>query len=277
MPKTPPPPDHPLADFLIESRPYYRPLGREVDTFLIAAEKKLPVLLKGPTGCGKTRFLESMAHRLGRPLITIAGHEDLTGSDLVGRWLFRDETTVWMDGPLTLAVRHGAICYLDEIVEARKDTTVLIHPLTDDRRILSVEKKGEVLRAHPDFLLVMSYNPGYQSILKELKASTRQRFVGLDFDYPPPDDEAEIAARESGLDLETAARLVALAGRLRTLGQSGLEEPVSTRLIIYTGRLISGGLDVFDAVRSGLISPVTDDEDLAGAMFEIAKEVLARP
>ncbi|MEW5723794.1 MAG: CbbQ/NirQ/NorQ/GpvN family protein [Thermodesulfobacteriota bacterium] len=265
---------HPLVDYLVQAEPYYRPVGREIGLFLAAAEKSLPVLLKGPTGCGKTRFLEAMAWRLGRPLITVAGHEDLTASDLVGRWLFKDEQTVWMDGPLTLAVRHGAVCYLDEIVEARQDTTVVIHPLTDHRRLLTVEKKGEVLEAHPDFLLVLSYNPGYQSLLKELKTSTRQRFVALDFDYPPEEDEVEITATEAGLDRERAVLLVRMARRMRGLKEYGLEEGVSTRLVIYAGRLAAGGLPLTDAVLAAMISPVTDDPDLRRAMSEVVRELL---
>jgi nitric oxide reductase NorQ protein len=266
---------HPLAEYMIAVEPYYRPSGREEEIFLAAAELGLPVLLKGPTGCGKTRFLEAMSARLGRPLITVAGHEDLTASDLVGRWIFRDQNTAWMDGPLTLAVRHGGIFYFDEVVEARKDTTVVIHPLTDDRRLLSVEKRGEVIRAHPSFLLVMSYNPGYQSILKELKTSTRQRFAALDFDYPGREAEVEITVRESGLDRDRSAALVDLGRRLRDLREYGLEEGVSTRLIIHAARLLHAGLEKMEAVEAAMISPAADDTDLRRAMREIAREILA--
>lgn len=269
-----PDPNHPLQEFFIREQPFYHPLGRETEAFLSAAACRLPALLKGPTGCGKTRFLQAMAHRLDRALITVACHEDLTASDLVGRWLFRDEETIWMDGPLTLAARHGGICYLDEIVEARKDAMVVIHPLTDDRRILSLEKKGEVLSAHPDFMLVMSYNPGYQSILKDLKQSTRQRFVALDFHYPEEKDEIEIATRESGLDPASAGVLVRLARRIRSLKDYGLEEGLGTRLIVYAGRLARQGLPLSLAVETAMIAPITDDRDLRRAMSDIAQEMI---
>src|SRR5262252_2780120 len=217
--------------------PYYLPIGDEVEIFSAAYKARLPVLLKGPTGCGKTRFVEHMAHQLSalesgpNELITVACHEDLTGSDLVGRFLIQADETVWVDGPLTQAVRRGAICYLDEIVEARKDTIVLIHPLTDHRRILPIDKLGEILEAHPDFLLVISYNPGYQSVLKDLKPSTRQRFVTIEFNYPPRDKEAQIIAHESGTDMDTALALAKLGEKVRHLKASGLEEGVSTRLL----------------------------------------------
>src|ERR1700741_2948680 len=204
-----------LASFRIDTEPYYQPVGDEIVTFQAAYAELLPVMLKGPTGGGKTRFIEHMAWRLGRPLITVAAHEDMTAADLAGRYLLEPEGTVWHDGPLTLAVRYGAICYLDEIVEARQDTTVVIHPLTDARRMLPLEKKNELITAHPDFQLVISYNPGYQSAVKDLKESTKQRFVAIDFDYPAPDMEAEIVCRESGADRKTARQLVDIALRSR--------------------------------------------------------------
>ncbi|HEY7711040.1 MAG TPA: AAA family ATPase, partial [Candidatus Entotheonella sp.] len=233
-------------EYRLDQEPYYLPIADEVEVFRAAYEARLPVLLKGPTGCGKTRFVEYMAYQLYRqssavsktnqavavPLITVACHEDLSATDLVGRYLLSGEETVWIDGPLTRAVRSGAICYLDEVVEARKDTTVLIHALTDHRRILPIEKRGIILDAHEHFLLVLSYNPGYQSVLKDLKPSTRQRFVSLEFDYPPPDQEASIIAHESGVDAETAADLAALGAKVRHLRQHGFEEGVSTRLLV---------------------------------------------
>src|SRR2546423_846487 len=225
--------------------PYYLPIGDEVEIFSAAYKARLPVLLKGPTGCGKTRFVEHMAHQLATQpdgpseLITVACHEDLTGSDLVGRFLIQADETVWVDGPLTQAVRRGALCYLDEVVEARKDTTVLIHPLSDHRRILPIEKRGEILEAHAGFLLVISYNPGYQSIQKNLKHSTRQRFVTIEFHYPPADKESEIIAHEAGVSQEIAMQLAMLGEKVRHLKASGLEEGVSTRLLIYAGELIS--------------------------------------
>src|SRR5436190_4610173 len=262
--------------------PYYLSIGDEIEIFQAAYDCRLPVLLKGPTGCGKTRFVEYMAHSLmkeekeGVPgnLITVACHEDLTGSDLVGRYLIKGDETVWIDGPLTRAVREGAVCYLDEIVEARKDTTVLIHPLTDHRRILPVDKTGEILDAHPDFLLVLSYNPGYQSVLKDLKPSTRQRFVAIDFDYPARDLEAQIVAHESGVDLEQAMRLAKLGEKVRHLKSSGLAEGVSTRLLVYAGQLIRQGVSARRACTVAVSHALTDDadsqraiDDVAGAIF----------
>jgi nitric oxide reductase NorQ protein len=260
--------------------PYYLPIADEVEVFTAAYEKRLPVLLKGPTGCGKTRFVEYMAARVrpagedGSGLVTVACHEDLTGSDLVGRYLIRGDETVWIDGPLTRAVRAGAVCYLDEIVEARKDTIVLIHPLTDHRRILPVDKTGEILEAHPDFLLVLSYNPGYQSVLKDLKPSTRQRFVALDFDYPARDLEARIVAHESGIDLDTAMRLAKLGEKVRHLKSSGLAEGVSTRLLVYAGQLVRQGVPARRACTVAVSHALTDDadsqraiDDVAGAIF----------
>jgi nitric oxide reductase NorQ protein len=225
-------------------------------------------MLKGPTGCGKTRFIEHMAWRLAVPLITVACHEDMTASDLVGRFLLDAQGTVWHDGPLTLAVRYGAICYLDEIVEARQDTSVVIHPLTDDRRVLPLEKKNELVKAHPDFQLVISYNPGYQSVLKDLKESTKQRFGAIDFTYPAPDIEAEIVAHEAGIAPAVAARLVQIAKRSRNLKGHGLDEGVSTRMIIQAGRLIGRGLPIEEACRVALVLPMTDDVDIRDALTE---------
>ena len=263
-----------------EAAPYYLPIGDELDVFEAAYEARLPVLLKGPTGCGKTRFVEYMTWRLYRqqesprqllsePLVTVSCHEDLTATDLVGRYLLRGDEAVWMDGPLTRAVRAGSICYLDEIVEARKDTIVLIHPLTDYRRILPVDKKGEILEAHPDFLLVISYNPGYQSILKDLKHSTRQRFVTIEFTYPPRDKEAEVIAHESGLDLEVALELAKLGEKVRHLKASGLEEGVSTRLLIYAGQLMRRGVRPRRACSVAVSRSLTDDVDSQRAIDEV--------
>ena len=257
-----------LDDYLIAEQPYYRPFENEVELFAAAFEVRMPVMLKGPTGCGKTRFVEHMAWRLGKPLITVACHEDMTASDLVGRYLLDAEGTVWHDGPLTLAVRHGAICYLDEIVEARQDTTVVVHPLTDDRRILPLEKKNELVRAHPDFHLVVSYNPGYQSVLKDLKESTKQRFVALDFGYPAAAAEAEIIVHEAGVDRTLAEKLVTIAERSRNLKGHGLDEGASTRMLIQAGRLIARGIDLRQACQVALVLPITDDHDLRDALTE---------
>ncbi len=259
--------------------PYYLPIGDEVEIFTAAYKARLPVLLKGPTGCGKTRFVEHMAHRLAaltdgpHELITVACHEDLTGSDLVGRFLIQADETVWIDGPLTQAVRNGAICYLDEIVEARKDTTVLIHPLSDHRRILPIEKRGEILQAHPGFLLVISYNPGYQSIQKNLKHSTRQRFVTIEFSYPPADKEVEIIAHEAGTDRELALRLAQLGEKVRNLKASGLEEGVSTRLLIYAGELVGQGIAPRRAATVAVTWSLTDESDSKRAIDEIVKAI----
>jgi nitric oxide reductase NorQ protein len=227
---------------------------------------RLPLVLKGPTGCGKTRFIEYMAWRLKRPLITIACNEDMTASDLVGRYLLDASGTAWHDGPLTLAVRHGAICYLDEVVEARQDTTVIIHPLTDSRRILPLDKKGEVVHAHPDFQLVVSYNPGYQSRSKDMKASTRQRFAALEFHYPEPAAEAQIVAREADVSLETAVRLVGVATRSRALKNQGLDEGISTRMLIYAGMLIASGVSPADSCAMTMTNALTDDPQIALAL-----------
>ena len=231
-------------------------------------------MLKGPTGCGKTRFVEYMAHRMKRPLITVACHEDLSSTDLVGRFLLEGNETVWHDGPLTAAVRAGAICYLDEVVEARKDTVVIIHPLTDDRRRLPIEKRGTVLDAPPEFMLVVSYNPGYQSILKDLKQSTRQRFVAMEFDYPNADSETQIVAKEGGIDASVAADLVKIGEKIRNLRGHGLEEGVSTRLLIYAAQLIAKGIAPADAAEVALSAPITDDRDLQRSIREIITTVI---
>jgi nitric oxide reductase NorQ protein len=249
--------------------PYYVPLRDEVAIFERCHARGLPVMLKGPTGCGKTRFVEHMAWRLGRPLVTVACHDDLSATDLTGRWLIRGGDTVWVDGPLTAAARAGAICYLDEVVEARQDTIVVIHPLTDDRRVLPIERTGETVAAAPGFQLVVSYNPGYQHAIKDLKPSTRQRFVTLDFDYPAPDVEAGIVAHESGVDRARAAALVRLARRIRALRGQGLAEVPGTRLLVATARLMASGIADTDACRVALAGPLTDDSDLLGAITDL--------
>lgn len=255
-----------LSQFTITAEPYYRATGDAIALFEAAYTDRMPMMLKGPTGCGKTRFIEYMAWRLGRPLITVACHEDMTGSDLVGRFLLDADGTRWHDGPLTLAVKEGAILYLDEIVEARQDTTVLIHPLTDERRVLPIDKLSQQIAAHPDFQLVISYNPGYQSVLKDLKESTKQRFAALEFDYPPADVEAEIVAHESGLDADRARLLVMIAERSRNLRGHGLDEGASTRMLIYAGRLMVRGVPLAAACRTALVVPITDDPDLRHAL-----------
>jgi nitric oxide reductase NorQ protein len=251
------------------SVPFYQPQGTEVELFEYAYNNQLPLLLKGPTGCGKTRFIEHMAARLGRPLFTVSCHDDLTASDLVGRHLIGDGATYWNDGPLTRAVREGAICYLDEIVEARKDTTVVLHPLSDNRRILPIERTGETLHAPPEFMLVVSYNPGYQNLLKGMKPSTRQRFVSMRFDFPAPEQEREIVIKETGVDIAIAERLVRLANSLRALKDHDLEESASTRLLIYTAQLIRDGFDATEACRAALVEPLTDDEATVDALMEV--------
>ena len=262
--------------------PYYLPLADEVEIFLSAYEQKLPVLLKGPTGCGKTRFVEYMAHRLFRgegsdadrqavaePLQTVACHEDLSATDLVGRFLLQGDETVWQDGPLSRAVKDGAICYLDEIVEARKDSTVLIHSLTDHRRILPVEKQGLILDAHPNFLLVISYNPGYQNVLKDLKPSTRQRFIAIDFDYPAEEQEADVIAHESGVSDQIALDLARLGARVRNLKHHGFDEGVSTRLLVYAGQLMAKDVAPNRACEVAVSKAVTDDEEVQRAIGEL--------
>ncbi|HTH62690.1 MAG TPA: CbbQ/NirQ/NorQ/GpvN family protein [Paraburkholderia sp.] len=255
-----------VTRWLIREEPYYRETGREISWFEAAWRRRLPVLLKGPTGCGKTRFVEYMAWRLGRPLVTVACNEDLSAADLIGRHLLDETGTVWHDGPLTMAARHGAICYLDEVVEARADTTVAIHPLSDTRRVLPIDRRGELLHAHPDFMLVMSYNPGYQSAAKDLKMSTRQRFTAIDFHYPEPDVEAAIVAREGGTSGDIAQRLVAVAQQSRELPGYGLSEGMSTRMLVHAAALIGDGIDAHSACRIAMVSPLADDEDVLRAL-----------
>jgi nitric oxide reductase NorQ protein len=259
--------------YRLPKEPYYAEVNGEVGLFTIAAQNRMPVMLKGPTGCGKTRFVQHMAYRLGRPLITVACHEDLTGSDLVGRYLLKGQETVWVDGPLTLGVKHGAIVYLDEIVEARKDTTVIIHPLSDDRRILPIEKKGQVIEAVDEFMLVISYNPGYQSVLKDLKHSTKQRFMAIEFNYPPREIEARVIEHEAGVDKETAQRLVKLGEKVRNLRNHGLEEGVSTRLLIYAGELLRQGVPPARACEAAITRPITDDLDMQRSIQELAAAI----
>lgn len=254
--------------------PFYLPQRDEIEVFEAAARNDLPVLLKGPTGCGKTRFVTHMAARLGRRLYTVACHDDLSASDLIGRYLLKGGETVWVDGPLTRAVREGAICYLDEVVEARKDVTVVLHPLTDDRRILPIDRTGEELEAAPGFMLVASYNPGYQNILKTLKPSTRQRFLAMEFDFPPPEQEKTIVIEESGIDERRAAMLVRLAGKLRALKGQDLEEGVSTRLVVYAATLIAGGMDLDRAIAAAMIEPLTDDADIKRGLADLVVAVL---
>ena len=271
--------------YRVTQEPFYAAQANEVALYEAAYAARLPVLLKGPTGCGKTRFVEHMAWRLYRqrdtprraletPLMTVACHEDLTATDLVGRFLLSGDETVWVDGPLTRAVRSGAICYLDEVVEARKDTTVVVHSLTDHRRMLPIEKTGELLDAHPDFLLVISYNPGYQSVLKDLKPSTRQRFVSLEFDYPDVATEAAIIAHESGVDAGIAERLALIGHKVRNLREHGFEEGVSTRLLIYTAQLVVGGIAPRRACDVAIARAVTDDAGVQGAVAEIVDVLL---
>ncbi|NRA71208.1 MAG: CbbQ/NirQ/NorQ/GpvN family protein [Gammaproteobacteria bacterium] len=257
----------------VESAPFYQPIGNECELFEHAFKHKLPVLIKGPTGCGKTRFIAYMAHKLNLPLHTVSCHDDLTASDLVGRHLIGNNSTIWSDGPLTRAVRHGGICYLDEVVEARKDTTVVIHPLTDDRRILPIDRTGETLHAPDDFMLVVSYNPGYTNMMKGLKPSTRQRFISLSFDYLPAEQEQLVVEKETGSDALLAQRLVALANALRNLKDQDLEEMPSTRLLVYTATLINAGFGHIDACRAGLIEPLTDEPEIIKALMEVVYAV----
>jgi len=260
-----------MESFYLKKEPFYQPVGEEVNLFNAACKAKRPVLLKGPTGCGKSRFVSYMAYHLKRPLITVACHEDLTASDLVGRYLLKGDETLWSDGPLALAVKHGAICYLDEIVEARNDTTVVIHPLTDDRRILPIEKKGEVIEAAENFMIVISYNPGYQSLLKNLKQSTRQRFIALDFQYPTRTAETAIVAHEAGISPDVAEVLVAIGTKVRNLKNHGLEEGVSTRLLIYAGQLIANGVAPLLACRAAIADAMTDDPEMRQSLIEITQ------
>jgi nitric oxide reductase NorQ protein len=260
-----------VKQYIIRQEPYYRAIADEIELFEAAYAARMPMMLKGPTGCGKTRFMEYMAWRLRKPLITVACNEDMTASDLVGRFLLDVNGTHWQDGPLTIAVRHGAICYLDEVVEARQDTTVVIHPLTDNRRVLPLDKKDELVAAHADFQLVVSYNPGYQSILKDLKQSTKQRFGALDFNYPVHEIEAEIVVHETGVAAELADKLVGIAERSRNLKGHGLDEGLSTRMLIYAGQLIARGVAPQAACRVALVRPITDDADMREALDAIVR------
>jgi nitric oxide reductase NorQ protein len=265
---------HPIRS--TSTAPFYRAIGEELEVFGAAARRGLPVLLKGPTGCGKTRFVEAMAHVLGRELITVAGHEDMTSADLVGRFLLKGGETTWVDGPLTRAVRQGAIFYLDEVVEARQDTTVVIHPLADHRRELPVDRLGTTLPAAPGFQLVMSYNPGYQSVLKNLKESTRQRFVAIELGFPAAEAETEIVAHEAGIDYETARSLVELANAIRNLDNSPLREVSSTRMLVLAGGLFAEGLSLRSAVQSAVVQILSDDSDVVRALGELVDAVLPR-
>ena len=277
-----------IEEYFATKKPYYVSIFDEIELFEAAYKQKLPVLFKGPTGCGKTRFIEYMAYKIGQemktskknnnsqiniPLVTIACHEDLTASDLVGRYLLEGDSTVWLDGPLTRAVKAGGICYLDEVVEARKDTTVIIHPLTDHRRILPVEKKGELLEAADGFLLVLSYNPGYQSALKDLKHSTRQRFIAIEFDYPSVEKETEIIAHESGLDEDNSNKLAILGEKIRNLKEHGLPEGASTRLLIYAAKMISQGIKPVRACQVAVNWAVTDDKLLHQGIQEVITSI----
>jgi len=260
-----------IEQFRVPFEPNYIPQGNEEQIFRHAKATGIPAILKGPTGCGKTRFVEHMAWQLHLPLVTVSCHEDLTASDLVGRYLLKDDETLWQDGPLTLAVRYGAICYLDEIVEARKDTTVIIHSLTDDRRMLYVDKTGEVIRAHDDFMMVMSYNPGYQNIAKDLKHSTKQRFASLVFDHPDLDTEVRIITSESDLDADAAGKLAEMGRRIRSLKGFGLEEGVSTRLLVYVGRLMTDGLDPLTACRCAISQTLSDEAEIIASVEDVAR------
>ena len=264
-----------IEQYRIQEEPYYRSVSDEVELFEASYAAKMPMMLKGPTGCGKTRFVEHMAWKLKKPLITVACNEDMTASDLVGRFLLDASGTRWQDGPLAIAARVGAICYLDEVVEARQDTTVVIHPLTDNRRVLPLEKKGELLRAHPDFHLVISYNPGYQSLMKDLKQSTKQRFTAFDFDYPAPELETAILAKETGLAEGTAAKLVKIGQVGRNLKGHGLDEGISTRLLVYAATLIKRGVEANDACRMALVRPITDDADIRATLDHAIDAVFA--
>ncbi|MEW5771481.1 MAG: CbbQ/NirQ/NorQ/GpvN family protein [Pseudomonadota bacterium] len=261
--------------YKVHKEPYYQAQGNEVALYEAAYRNRLPVMVKGPTGCGKSRFVEYMAWKLGKPLITVACNEDMTASDLVGRYLLEANGTRWLDGPLTTAARIGAICYLDEIVEARQDTTVVIHPLTDHRRTLPLDKKGELIEAHPDFQLVISYNPGYQSLMKDLKQSTKQRFTGFDFDYPAAELETTILARETGLDEATAGKLVKIGQTARNLKGHGLDEGISTRLLVYAATLIKDGVNPVEACQMALVRPITDDADIRETLDHAIDTVFA--
>lgn len=257
---------NPIEQYLISDAPFYQAIGDEVALYEAAYSERLPVMIKGPTGSGKSRFIEYMAWKLGKPLITVACNEDMTASDLVGRYLLDADGTRWLDGPLTVAARHGAICYLDEVVEARQDTTVVIHPLTDHRRALPLDKKGELIEAHADFQLVISYNPGYQSLMKDLKQSTKQRFSALSFEYAMPELETSIIATETGCDAVIAAKLVQIGAAARNLKGHGLDEGISTRLLVYAARLINRGVAPVAACRMALVEPITDDVDIRSTL-----------
>ncbi len=261
------------AQSFVTDEPYYEPIGEEIKVFAAAYSNRLPVLLKGPTGCGKTRFIEYMAWYLKRPMVTVACHDDLTASDLIGRYLVRGGETVWVDGPLTSAVRQGSICYLDEVVEARKDTSVVIHPLCDDRRLLPIEKLGELLAAPPEFCLAISYNPGYQSVLKDLKQSTRQRFVALEFNYPRAEVEQTIIERETGIDPAVARQLVRFGVMTRNLKGSGLDEGASTRLLVNAAKLIGEDISPVVATDAAIAQALTDDEDMLKAIHELSRSI----
>jgi len=262
-------PEKIMDDFRIRERPNYIQQGDEEELFTHAFRQKVPLILKGPTGCGKTRFVEHMASHLELPLITVSCHEDLTAADLVGRFLFKGDETIWQDGPLTLAVRYGGICYLDEIVEARKDTTVIIHSLTDDRRMLYIDQTQEVVRAHVDFMMVLSYNPGYQNVVKDLKQSTKQRFASLQFGYPDVETETEIVVSETGVDERTAESLASMAQEIRRLKGFGLEEGASTRLLVYAGRLIEDGMEPLTACRTSISHVLSDDPEMIESLNDI--------
>ena len=264
-----------IGQYRIAQQPFYLPQHNEVALYEAAYAARLPVMVKGPTGCGKSRFIEYMAWKLGKPLVTVACSEDMTASDLVGRYLLDAGGTRWLDGPLTLAARHGAICYLDEVVEARQDTTVVIHPLTDHRRTLPLDKKGELVSAHPDFQLVISYNPGYQSLMKDLKQSTKQRFAALEFDYPQRSVEASIVSKESGVGEDVAERLVQVAEVARALKGHGLDEGISTRLLVYAGTLMQRGIVARDACRMALVRPISDDADICDTLNHSIDSVFA--
>jgi len=262
-----------IEAFLIKDEPYYAPVADEITIFESAYKNRLPVLLKGPTGCGKSRFMEYMAWHLRRPLITVSCHDDLTASDLVGRFLIRGGETIWVDGPLARSVKEGAICYLDEIVEARKDTMVVIHPLADDRRVLPIEKRGVLLEAPPEFALAVSYNPGYQSVLKDLKQSTRQRFVALEFNYPEHELEVSIVCKESGIERNVAEKLVKFAEMTRNLKGSGLDEGASTRLLVHAAKLIVDNVPPVNACQSAIAQALTDDEEMLSAVAELSSSL----
>ncbi len=263
-----------INQYKIDAEPFYQAQGNEVERYEAAYAARLPVMVKGPTGCGKSRFVEHMAWKLGKPLITVSCNEDITAADLVGRFLLDANGTRWVDGPLTLAARYGAICYLDEIVEARQDTMVVIHALTDHRRELPLDKKGEVVKAHPDFQLVISYNPGYQSVMKDLKQSTKQRFTAMEFDYPTPELETQVVARETGIDEHTAAKLVEVANAARKLKGHGLDEGISTRLVVYAGILIKQGMPAAEAAEMAMVTPITDDAEVRESLLHTIELVL---